>query len=94
MFIKFNKKPLKKSHVQHSKESLRYKSLLNDCSKKVLNKRQRSEVTMSIRGIPLDTITQLVETQLTLYRPYAPYDVFLQFPQTTVCAIWRILHTA
>ena len=20
---------------------------------------------------------------LTLYRPYAPYDVFLQFPQTT-----------
>ena len=31
---------------------------------------------------------------LTLYRPYAPYDVFLQFPQTTVCAIWRILHTA
>ena len=31
---------------------------------------------------------------LTLYRPYAPYDVFLQFLQTTVCAIWRILHTA
>ena len=29
---------------------------------------------------------------LTLYRPYTPYGVFDQFPQTTVYAMWRISH--